>query len=187
MDQNNSKNKVSLMDRIKGYFLPKGVQLDMLRYRPNKLSYIFGLLATVCLCIGFCIFYSGTEIVETEVEFNLFGSKNPGPWQGIDIVINILSVLSLFLASIRMEFYSRNFGIAAIVYGVFAFVRVFLLPLSLRVQGSMSASVFTWVLVFYFICGILCIVAGFLSIYRGAALRNYLKTVKPIENEKVVK
>ena len=187
MDQKNSKSKVSLMDRIKGYFLPKGVQLDMLRYRPNKMSYMFSLLATVCLCLGFCIFYSGTEIVNTDVEFNLFGSHNPGPWQGVDIVINILSVLFLFLASIRMEFYSRNFGIASIVYGVFAFVRVFLLPLSLRVQGSMSASVFSWVLAFYFLCGILCIVAGFLSIYRGRALRNYLKTVKPIENEKVVK
>lgn len=179
---------MNFLDKIKSYFLPKGIQLEMLRYRPNKISYMFGLLAAIFLAVGFCCFYSGTEIVvNVNKEFNLLGLKNAGICEGIDIVINILSMLFLFLAAIRMEFYSKSLGIASICMGAFAILRVFLLPLSLLTQGSMNSVIFTLVLIFYVLSGACSIIAGFLSIYRGASLRKYLETVKPIENEKVVK
>lgn len=179
---------MSFLEKVKSYFQPKGIQLEMLRYRPNKISYMFGLGAALFLALGFCCFYSGTEYtVNVNKPFNLLGITNEGICQGIDIVINILSLLFLFLAAIRMEFYSKSLGIASICMGAFAIIRVFLLPLSLRVQGSMTVVIFVLVAIFYIISGAMSIVAGFLSIYRGAALRKYLETVKPIENEKVVK
>ena len=189
MKENRKESNVrpSIGKRISDYFFPKGIQLDMLRYRPNKYSYVLGLLAAVLLAIGFCIFYSGTEISTTKKAFSFLGSDNPGPWQGLDIVINILCMLFLFLCAVRMESYSKSLGIVSIAIGVFSLVRAYLLPLALLVQGSMSSGVFTWIVIFYSFSGFFSVLAGFLSIYRGRALRRYLKTVKPIENEKVVK
>ncbi len=182
-----SSNKPSVKERILNYFFPKGIQLDMLRYRPNKYSYVLGLLSAVLLAVGFCVFYSGTEISTTEKAFSFLGTSNPGPWQGVDIVINILALLFLFLCSAKMESYSRSMGIVSILIGVFSLVRAYLLPLALLVQGSMSLPIFISIVVFYSVSGAFSIIAGFLSIYRGRALMKYLKSVKPIENEKVVK
>lgn len=176
---------VSLKERIRNYFLPKGIQLDMLRYRPNKCSYVLGLMAALLLAVGFCVFYSGTEISTLGKEFSFLGSKNPGPWQGVDIVINILSMLFLFLCAVKMESYSLSLGIASIALGAFALIRSYLLPLALTIQGSMAKGIFVAIVIFYSVSGFCSILAGFLAIYRGSALRKYLKSVKPIENEKV--
>ena len=182
-----SNVKLSFGKKVSDYFFPKGIQLDMLRHRPNKYSYVLGLLAAVFLAIGFCIFYSGTEISTTDKVFHFLGSTNPGPWEGVDIVINILCMLFLFLCAVKMESYSLSLGMVSILIGIFSLLRSYLLPLALLIQGSMSSGVFVWIVVFYSVSGFFSVLAGFLSIYRGRALRKYLKTVKPIENEKVVK
>lgn len=181
-------NKPTLIDRFKNYFMPEGVQLEMLRYRPNKLSYMLGLLAVVCLAVGFCVFYSTTSIPDNNSEnFFLLGSKSAGPWVGIDVVLNILLMLFSFFAAIRMQSYSLQMGGTSIGIGAWQIIRIFLLPLSLRIEGSMSVSTFIVLVIFYSLSAACSIVAGFLSIYRGKALRRYLSTVAPIENEKVSK
>ena len=60
----NTKNqaKKSFRQKVKDYFLPKGIQLDRLRYRPNKICYNFGFLACIFLCLAFDFSYSGTVI-----------------------------------------------------------------------------------------------------------------------------
>ena len=185
--------KDPLTVHIRNYFNPKGTQLEMLRYRPNKGSYVFGLLALVFLALAFCIFYSSTGLPSDTTNFNLFGSHNPGPWYGIDIVINILMMLFMLFASIEMKSYSLELGYVSLVIGAFQVIRPFLLPLSLansatvNQKAAMKPVIFTLVLTFYIVSGACSILAGFLSIYRGTALRRYLKTVKPIENEKVRK
>lgn len=180
------KNKKSLSYKILSYFAPKGIQLDMLRYKPNKISYTCGLLAAVFLALGFCVFYSTTGLPSSE-KFSFLGSSNAGPFLGIDIVINILMMLFLFFVSMEIQAYSIVFGGVSIGLGAFQIIRSFLLPLSLRLSGAMSVAVFTCVLIFYVFSGALSIIGGILSIIRGNALRKYLLTVKPIENEKVGK
>lgn len=171
---------------IKNYFFPKGVQLDMLRYRPNKLAYAFGLLSAVMLAVGFCCFYSGTELDKIDT-FNLLGITAPGPLLGIDIVINILMMLIMLFAAMEMKNYSLSLGYVSMGLGAFQIVRIFLLPLALTKCDCMNPIIFMFIAIFYSISGALSILAGFLSVYRGSALRKYLKTVAPIENEKVGK
>ncbi len=158
----------------------------MLRYRPNKLAYMLGLGAAVLLAVGFCCFYSGTELDKIS-DFNLLGITTPGPILGIDIVINILMMLFMLFSAMEMKNYSLKLGYVSMGIGAFQIVRIFLLPLSLTTIGCMNGIIFTLITVFYSISGAFSIIAGFLSVYRGTALRNYLKTVAPIENEKVGK
>ena len=119
--------------------------------------------------------------------FNLFGSNVAGPWLGIDIVLNIVLMLFMFFATIEMKSYSLTLGYASVGIGIFQIIRIFMLPLSLLNVGSMKPAIFTTMLIMYVLSGTFAILAGFLSVYRGTALRKYLKTVKPIENEKVGK
>ena len=177
-------NKIVL--KTKNYFLPKGIELDMLRYRPNKLSYTFALWSIILLVVGFCVTYSNTSVL-TNTNFSLFGITNVGLWFMFDILINIVLMLFLFLASVKMRAYSKSHGIFAICYGVFSIVRPFILPLALLRSGIMSSLIYSLVTAFYIASGFFSIVAGFLAIYRGASLRAYLETVKPIENERVEK
>lgn len=179
--------KDPIIVRIKNYFNPKGIQVEMLRYRPNKGSYFLSLLSIVCFAVAFCCFYSTTDLPTGRESFNLFGSNVAGPWLGIDIVLNIVLMLFMFFATIEMKSYSLILGYASVGIGAFQIVRIFMLPLSLLNVGSMKPAIFTTMLIMYVLSGIFAILAGFLSVYRGTALRKYLKTVKPIENEKVGK
>lgn len=181
------REKIPFFKRVKNYFNPQGVQLEMLRYRPNKISYTFGILAAVFLAVGFCCFYSGTELGAGNDNFSLLGSKAPGPWLGIDIVINILMMLFMLFSAMRMKDYSLQIGYFSIGMGVFQIIRIFLLPLSLMRCGTMDIIIFFLILGFYIASGVCSILGGFLSIYRGTALRKFLETVNPIENEKVGK
>ncbi len=178
--------KDPLSVRAKNYFNPEGIHLEMLRYRPNKTSYMLGLLAALSLAVGFCAFYSGTEL-DKIAGFSLFGSSMPGPWLGLDIVINILMLLFMLFSAMRMKDYSIQMGGVSIGLGVFQIARIFMLPLSLRIIDCMSAPIFTVLAIFYTISGVCSIFAGFLAIKLGLSLIAYLKTVKPIENEKVGK
>lgn len=178
--------KPSFGTRINNYLMPKDIQLDMLRYRPNKLAYTLGLLAAVLLAVGFCAFYSGTELNKVD-NFNLLGITKPGPILGIDIVLNIVMMLFMLFAAMEMKNYSLTLGYVSMGIGIFQIIRIFLLPFALTRIGCMNIGIFITITVFYILSGICSIIAGILSIDRGKALRKYLKTVKPIENEKVGK
>lgn len=175
------KDKTPFFTKIKNFFLPKGIQLEMLRYRPNKSSFNFGILATLFLALGFCTFYSSTEIRVGIEGFNLFGVKEPGYFLGVDIVINILLMLFMLYSAMRMKAYSLSQGVASICMGAFQIVRIFLLPLSLKNCGVMTSLIYTLITIFYIISGVSSILAGLLSIYRGSSLKKYLLSLK--ENE----
>lgn len=181
------KKKFDLKASIKHFFNPQGIQLEMLRYRVNKPSYNFGLLAVVFLVLGFCIFYSGTNVSKPSDNFFLLGSKNVGPWVGVDILINIVTMLFLFSMSIEMNNYSIRAGWFTVGISIFNILKIFLLPLSLKNADIMTGKVFTFLMVSYIISGACGIIAGLLAVYRGTALRKFLATQKPIENEKVGK
>lgn len=181
----NAKNqaKKSFRQKVKDYFLPKGIQLDRLRYRPNKICYNFGLLACIFLCLAFAFSYSGTAINENRITF--FGKqRKSGAITGIDVLINILLLLFRLTSSIQRKNYSKSGSFLALGRGIFNIVRVFFFPLSLLQAGIRSGTAYTCVRSFYIIAGAFLILAGLLTFFRGKSLRAYLKTVKPIENEK---
>lgn len=175
---------ISLKKRIVSYFHPEGIEKDMLRYRSNSISSNLSYLGIALDACAFCVIYSTTKISKTD-NFTLLGINNSGFWAGFDVLLNIVTLLFLFMASSRMKNYSKGWGIFSIALGAFFVVRPFLYPLSLFNSGILPATPYTWSVILFICSGACLIIAGFLSIYRGAALRKYLKTVKAIENEKV--
>lgn len=177
-------NQPSLIARIKSFFKPEGAQLEMMRYQPNSPSSLAGYLGLAFDAAAFSVFYSST-VISRQDNINIFGITSSGFWCGFDVLLNIVSLLFLFLGISQMKSYSRNWGIFAIAFGVFQFIRPFIYPLAIFNDGKILSGRFAFVVVAFILSGLFLIVAGFLSIYRGRALRAYLKTVKPIENEKM--
>jgi uncharacterized membrane protein len=170
--------------------------MEMLRYRDNKIAANFGYCALIADAAAFCIFYSSTKI-SIQDKINILGITSSGFWCGFDVVFNIVSLLFLFLSISRMKAYSKGWGIFAMAFGAFQLFRPFIYPLALfnaikvTVVDNVSVTArilettpFVWVTSLFILSGLLLIVAGALSLTRGKILRDYLKTVKPIEDEK---
>jgi len=181
---------------VKSRLMPQGIELEMLRYRPNKVSYWLSLFGIVCMVVAFSITYSSIKI-PLYSSFNMLGITNAGLATTLDILLNILLMLFLFLGASRMEGYSKLYGIVSLCGGIFELVRPFLYTLSLVNAHSgneetgfngdqvLATNLFPIILAFYVVSGALLVVAGFVSIYQGITLRKYLATVKPIENERI--
>jgi len=176
--------------------MPQGIELEMLRYRPNKVSYWLALLGIVCMVVSFSITYSSIKIPLLS-SFNMLGITNAGLATTLDILLNILLMLFLFLSASRMESYSKLYGIVSLVCGAYEIIRPFLYNLALVNARSgnpetgyhgdqiLATGLFPIIMAFYVVSGVLFIIAGFVSIYQGLTLRKYLATVKPIENERI--
>ncbi len=186
-----------LKARIHSRFHPEGVEMEMMRYRDNKVAANFGYFGLIFDAAAFCIFYSSVRISNQD-NISILGITSSGFLCGLDILINIVSLLFLFLAVSRMKTYSRGWGIFAICFGLFQIVRPFVYPLALHesiktqvvnqvkvTTRILESARFYPILVLFILSGICLILAGVLSIRRGTVLRNYLKGVASIEGEKV--
>jgi hypothetical protein len=165
------------------FFAPKGVEKEMMRYSDNGVSSTLGYLGIILLAAGFCFLYSTTTVNGKEI--TIFGLGSNGLWVALDVFLNIVLLLALFLAITAMKAYSKRWGIISIVIGVFMLIRPFFYPLALLQFGILKQSDFVLVTVFFLISGVSLVLAGVAAIYRGKALRAYLSTVKDsIEGEK---
>lgn len=167
----------------KDYFHPEGVQKEILRYRPNSVSFNFGVLGLVFYAFGQAFLYTSSSLRAID-GFRIMGILiSPGVMAGLDIVINILLMLFLFLSAARMKTYSIRWGVFSVCAGVFQIIRVFVYIMPLRVADLFPTVDFTHCVIGYILSGACLVIGGLLSVYRGTALHNYLKTVKPIEND----
>jgi hypothetical protein len=176
--------KKSFKERLHLFFHPEGARLEMLRYRPNGVSYGLTFLGCAAMAASFCLIYSGTVISKSKT-FSLFGITSLGFWAAFDVLLNIVLLLFLFLAASQMKTYSRKWGIFALCVAVFECIRPFLYPLALRQADILNSGLFVAVVILQIGSGVCFLIAGLVSIYRGQTLQAYLKTVKPIENEKI--
>ena len=88
------KSKIqSVKERVVSFFDPKGIEIEMLRYRPNKASYKMTLFGIIAFALAFAIHYSGTSISGSGGSFSFLGSTNLGFWNFFDILLNILLLL----------------------------------------------------------------------------------------------
>lgn len=168
-------------NRLSRFFYPKGINVEMMRYQSNKLCYSLSLASILSLVVGFCCLYSGTKISGAGSTFSLFGSDNIGVWMGVDILINILSMLFLLYISIRVNAYDVKCGYALMGFGVFAILKIFLYPFSLFQAGLMSHSILICIVLFYLLSGVLELFAGAATISRGKALLAFLRETHAID------
>lgn len=169
---------LKLKAKIVSYFKPQGVQIEMLRYRNNKVSQSMTLVAMCCVIAAFCTYYGYT-----------YKATTPTWGIGIDIIFSILLVLFSFLAMQETKSYSKVWGYIEIGIGIAALIRTFIYPLSIfneinnSGERTLDSMRFTVVLILNIIGCFCYVVSGVLSIVRGNVLRKFLSENKAIENE----
>ena len=177
--ENETQTQKVKQNRLAKYFYPKGINVEMMRYQSNKLCYSLSLASILFLIAGFCCLYSGTTL--SSHPFKLLGGGNVGVWMGVDILINILSMLFLLYISIRVNAYDVKCGYALMGFGVFAIIKIFLYPFSLFRAGMMSTPIFICVFLFYLLSGVLELFAGAATVSRGKALLAFLRETHAID------
>lgn len=92
------------------------IKTDIMRYKPNQLSFLFCVLAIVLNVAMFLIIYQ-----ETNCKSNYL--------LGIDLVINVVFMLAVFLLSEKSKAYNLKAGYVALVMGLIEIGRIFFIPL----------------------------------------------------------
>ena len=112
VENNNSLTQMSDLEHDKN-------QLEMMRYRENRLSYMLGFLALACSILA-C--------------FICLNSTNPGrPEIIVKVLLNIFILLGGFLCIEKAKSYSKNASIALVVMGGLCVGRIFWIPLQLLI------------------------------------------------------
>lgn len=183
----NLKNK-KIADRKEKREEAKELRPDILRYKNNGLSYWLCMLSIVFTVIMFIIIYKETNAV-------------PNWFLGIDLMINIVIMLSGFMLAEKTKIYSRVGSYCSIGLGVVQFLRIFAIPLYYYNKNvayttaynawisagntvdtfvyseiiGLNTGEFTWCVILM-ICSSLCLIAaGMISLYKGKLLRVHLK------------
>lgn len=100
----------------------KEIQTDIMRYKNNSLSFWLCILAIVLNVIMFIMIYRNKNCV-------------PGVTAGLDLIVNVIFLLAVFLISEKSKAYNKKAAYSAIVVGVIQIARIFWMPLYFRRQN----------------------------------------------------
>lgn len=114
MENNTSLNSVSDLENSKN-------KLEMMRYRVNSLSYMFGFLAILLSVLAAFVCLNSMEPTKAYVILKIF--------------LNIIVLLAGFLCCEKSKSYSTKGSIALIVLGVICVLRIFWIPVQLFTEN----------------------------------------------------
>ncbi len=100
------------------------INTDIYRYKRNKLASGLALLGLFIECLYFMLFYGINYSTYSNV---LIGGT---------IILNLLILLSVFLASEGVKAYNKKFCIVLLVVGIIQIARIFIYPLDLIRGGE---------------------------------------------------
>lgn len=147
---------------------------EILRYKNNSLSFWMSMLAIIFQCIAFVFTY---KCLGWTPEFPT----------GLDIIINIIFLLFVFLASEKLKTYNINWGYIIIGIGLVNLIRIFTYVIPTHyvmdtVSNTMILNIdnFSYILsiVSYVLVAIFCTIAGLVTIYKGRILKEFLASLE---------
>ncbi len=174
LENNNSLDSVSDLENSKN-------KVEMMRYRPNSLSYMLGFLAILCSVMGAFVALNSMAVNK--------------PLVLVKILLNIAILLVGFLCCEKSKAYSMQGSIALIVLGAICALRIFWVPLNLM-RGVQTGAVVTpseyaiaWLpnsgvfrgvfaTVFMAAAAALFIVSGVIGYMRSKKLSTYMDSIK---------
>ena len=101
----------------------KDIQTDIMRYKNNSASFWLCILAIVLDSVMFIMIYKNKDCV-------------PGVTAGLDLIVNVIFLLAVFLIAEKTKAYSKKAAYGAIVVGVVQIARIFWIPLYFRNQNK---------------------------------------------------
>ena len=151
---------------------PNNKRAEIMRYKKNKFGFWMCMVAIILQCFSFMFVYHCLQLA-------------PKANTGIDILVNIVFLLFVFLASEKLKAYNVEWGYVTIVIGVVNAIRILTYlfsPYSGEDLVNVIPAHFFWI---SFVCYILVAVAltagGVITILRGKELRAYLATLSDEE------
>ena len=142
---------------------------EILRYRNNKFGFNACIIAIILQCIAFIFVYDSLTFTP---KFNT----------GLDIVINIIFLLFVFLASEKVKTYKVMWGYIIIGIGLVNLVRIYTYlysPFSGEdLVNNIKESSFIISLVSYCLVAVSLTLGGIVTILRGNRLNEFLKSIE---------
>lgn len=147
----------------------KELNPEILRYRNNKFSFNACILAIVFQCIAFIFVYKSLFI-------------NAAFYTGVDIIINILFLLFVFLASEKVKTYSVKWGYIIIFIGLINLIRIYTYIFSPfsgeNIVGTVENSNVIISVISYCLVAVSLTFGGIVAIIRGKKLNEFMKLLK---------
>jgi len=149
--------------------------IDIMHYKPNRLSFWLIILTIALNIIMFLIIYKTTACT-------------PNVQLGIDLLVNVLMMLVCFLAAEQTKRYSKKWGIASIVIGHIQAARIFWIPLYYFIQfkntgTGLNTAGFVWCAILLLLSGVSMIIAGIFTNKK----HNTLELHEPLLNKEEAK
>jgi hypothetical protein len=116
----------------------------------NKLGYSFVLLYLV---------------FNTAYTIKILNSMTPNRFISIEVMLNILLSLFVFLAAVKIKNYSVKWAYVIVGLGVFEFVRILLIP------NNINGSNLLYLTVTLILAGVFALIGGYVTIQK-TKLRN---------------
>lgn len=177
-------NKIKFENNAK----TKYIKTDIMRFKKNNFSFWFAILAIVFNVAMFLIIYKETNCT-------------PNFQLGIDLLINVLFMLTGFLLAEKMKAYNKTSGIIALVLGVVEMLRIFWIPLyyfnknieylaaynaaieageTFSYSGiiGLNANEFMWCAILLVLAGLSLILAGLICLKKEKTLTAHLNDIK---------
>lgn len=142
----------------------KNIQVDKMRYQKNNLSYrliILGMALSVWSL--FAVITPKTVV--------------PTLSTAIEILLNIILLLTTFLAAEKCRAYDKKWGIYLFVISAVHVFRLFYEPLKLLKLGQLSANRYEWIVYVIIVTVILYVSSGIITIQKHDALKKHLKEI----------
>lgn len=147
------------------------IKKDRMRFKNNNLSSNLCLLGLVFNVLYFIVVYKVNDI---------FLYK---PLIGVSVIYNLLFMLTIFLASIKVKNYNFAFSIVAIVVAVLQIVRIFIIPVPAKEAGVIGVAetdyenTFTFMLIWLLGSCLSLVAAGVTSIIRTFRRKEFINAV----------
>lgn len=156
MKQNESEILSVLSSDVKrNPTMDKKIDIDMYHYKPNRSSFWL-ILLTIALNIAMFIIIYKTNTSALAADLQL----------GFDLIINVVFMLTCFLAAEKTKRYSKEWGITSIVLGGVEAARIFWIPLYYYLNGGISVGSFIACIVLLAGAGAALIAAGLIAIAK---------------------
>ena len=152
------------------------IQTDLMRSKPNKVSFLFCVLAIIFNVAMFLIIYQEANCTSDYL-------------LGIDLVINVVFMLAVFLLSEKTKAYKIKAGYVAILMGLIEVGRIFFIPLYyynkhlsfLETESGvvgLSEGQFIWCAALMILSGVCLVLAGIDTIYKSKRLSAHLARIE---------
>ncbi len=153
----------------------KNLHAEMMRYRNNKFGFWMCILAVTLQCFSFMFIYHCLQLSKFVISANT----------GIDILVNIVFLLFVFLASEKLKAYDVKWGYIVIGIGLVNLIRIYTYlfsPYSGENLINVIPAHFFWISFACYILVAICLTAGgVVTILRGKELNAYLATLSDEE------